>query len=213
MNDFTRFHAKYVPEPNTGCWLWEGATIRSGYGRHNINGVQMGAHRASWIIHNGDIPDGMHVCHKCDTPPCVNPDHLFLGTHADNMRDMQAKERGLFKKDHFYLKPELLWHKAWGMSNCGRIAWLALAIVSSEDGTTGVHSSRIGSLASLSPEDAAYALDEMERLELIRMDEDGMVAVLSAQQFKRSGDPNSPGAIRQRRYRERKCAKKNQVSQ
>ena len=72
-----------------GCWLWTGSTLPAGYGQID----QRGAHRVSYEIHFGPIPDGMHVCHKCDVPACVRPDHLFLGTPLDNMRDKIAKGR------------------------------------------------------------------------------------------------------------------------
>jgi len=75
-----------------GCWDWEGS-LRRGYGRIKVNGKAMGAHRISWIIHNGDIPEGMFVCHKCDNKLCTNPKHLFLGSAKDNTRDMVKKER------------------------------------------------------------------------------------------------------------------------
>lgn len=78
------------------CWLWTGKTSGQGYGRVRVpaSGYVL-AHRFSWQLHNGNnpIPDGLLVLHKCDNPPCVNPKHLFLGTHADNMRDMIAKNR------------------------------------------------------------------------------------------------------------------------
>lgn len=78
-----------------GCWLWTGATHAFGYGvicvRHGKG--NMVAHRAMWIEHNGPIPDGLQVLHKCDNPPCCNPDHLFLGTKKDNMQDMISKGR------------------------------------------------------------------------------------------------------------------------
>ena len=93
-----------------GCWLWGGSTVGKGYGR-----VYMGyqskrrgpdgrlhadtelAHRFSYIVHFGPVPDGMIVCHTCDNPPCVNPSHLFLGTNGDNVRDMYAKGRGGYR--------------------------------------------------------------------------------------------------------------------
>lgn len=83
------FQELVYPEPNTGCWLWGGNLHRQGYGR--IFGYY--AHRLSYHIHNGEIPHGMHVLHRCDNPCCVNPDHLWLGTHADNMRDKFLKGR------------------------------------------------------------------------------------------------------------------------
>ena len=86
---------KYVNKTDT-CWLWTGAIHNSGYGIINTggkNGKAKRAHRISWAIHYGPIPDGMCVCHHCDTPACVNPEHLFLGTRDDNNQDMKRKGR------------------------------------------------------------------------------------------------------------------------
>ena len=79
----------------SGCWSWSGAT-RNGYGVLGRGGRGEGlvyAHRLAWEIANGPIPAGMNVLHRCDNPPCTNPDHLWLGTKADNNRDMAAKGR------------------------------------------------------------------------------------------------------------------------
>lgn len=75
------------------CWLWMGCTSSFGYGRMKIDGRDMHTNRVSWELHNGEIPAGMKVLHRCDNPPCVNPAHLFLGTSADNTHDMIAKGR------------------------------------------------------------------------------------------------------------------------
>lgn len=85
---------KYVsPEPNSGCWLWDGAATYTGHGKIlHQSGRLILAHRLSWTMHRGEIPSGLLVRHKCDNPRCVNPDHLCLGTHKDNSRD--AVERG-----------------------------------------------------------------------------------------------------------------------
>ncbi len=80
-------------DPNSGCWLWTGAVDKNGYGKLTIQYRDERAHRAAYVEYNGAIPDGMVVCHKCDTPGCVRPDHLFLGTHADNIADRDAKGR------------------------------------------------------------------------------------------------------------------------
>lgn len=92
----TRFENRYMPEPNSGCWLWFGFGAESRYPEFLVNGKRWRAHRFSWVIHNGFIPDGMLVCHKCDVKCCVNPEHLFLGTHQDNTNDMMKKGRGKF---------------------------------------------------------------------------------------------------------------------
>lgn len=79
------------------CWIWTGAKMKSGYGRLRTGGVGSdvwNAHRVSYHINKGEIPDGLFVLHKCDNPSCVNPDHLFLGDHDENMRDKARKGRG-----------------------------------------------------------------------------------------------------------------------
>lgn len=76
-------------EKADGCWLWSGSTQTFGYGKYDGRLV----HRVVWELTNGQIPDGLCVLHKCDNPPCVNPDHLFLGTKKDNTADMTAKGR------------------------------------------------------------------------------------------------------------------------
>lgn len=91
------FWESFIPEPNSGCWLWLGCVGPTGYGTvfrgpgKKPNSER--SHRWSWRIHHGPVPAGLHVLHKCDVRSCVNPDHLFLGTHTDNMHDMRRKGR------------------------------------------------------------------------------------------------------------------------
>lgn len=75
------------------CWEWQGDHTANGYGRLTVRGQRVVAHRHSWEMHFGPIPDGMIVCHHCDNPPCIRPDHLFLGSHQDNMADAANKGR------------------------------------------------------------------------------------------------------------------------
>ena len=75
------------------CWIWTACKNNSGYGQFSLKGRPQLAHRISWMFANGDIPPGLCVLHRCDTPACVRPDHLFLGNHADNMRDRNEKGR------------------------------------------------------------------------------------------------------------------------
>lgn len=82
----------YIPEPNSGCHIWMGAVTR-GYGMQSIEGQRHRMHRLFYEMHNGPIPDGMVACHRCDNPLCVNPDHIFIGTHADNVADRVKKGR------------------------------------------------------------------------------------------------------------------------
>lgn len=91
------FNSRIMPIPECGCWIWTGATVRDDYGCIIVDGKVIRAHRFSWQLHNGPIPKGLFVLHKCDTPSCVNPQHLFLGTQLDNIRDMLNKNRKKLK--------------------------------------------------------------------------------------------------------------------
>lgn len=100
MDVIFKFHSKYIVDEKTGCWLWtskKGVPLNT-YGSIRVDTVPMPAHRFSYDHFNGAIPDGMLVCHKCDTPPCVNPDHLFLGSYRDNAIDKVKKGRCVPRK-------------------------------------------------------------------------------------------------------------------
>lgn len=86
---------RFWPKANktSSCWLWEGTKRSKGYGTFMLRGLQCRAHRVAWELTYGPIPRGMEICHHCDNPACVRPDHLFLGTQKDNIQDAITKGR------------------------------------------------------------------------------------------------------------------------
>jgi len=93
--DGERFWEKVdvVGKRKNECWEWSGSKNKKGYGMFRYDGKNISTHRCSWILHYGEIPNDLFVLHKCDNPSCVNPNHLFLGTNEDNMKDMAQKGR------------------------------------------------------------------------------------------------------------------------
>lgn len=89
----SRFMAKVEKLEGDGCWLWTGSLDTKGYSQLRVNNMRLRGHRVAYVQFVEPIPDGMLVCHHCDVPRCVRPDHLFLGTNSDNMQDMLAKGR------------------------------------------------------------------------------------------------------------------------
>jgi HNH endonuclease len=98
-----RFWAKV--EKTDGCWEWRGAISKNGYGKFAFGGTMKSVHRVAWVLTRGPIPEGLHVLHRCDNRPCVNPEHLWLGTSADNLNDCVVK--GRFYCPQRKLSPEI----------------------------------------------------------------------------------------------------------
>jgi hypothetical protein len=110
-NDITRFWSKV--DRSGACWLWTASTVGNGYGKLSVSGVRILAHRFAYLITYGVFPSELCVLHNCDTPACVNPKHLWLGTYADNVHDMMNKGRRVSNvprgEQHFFRQhPELM---------------------------------------------------------------------------------------------------------
>lgn len=96
MTDLERFN-KHVKVVDNGCHEWQSTIKKDGYGQFWFKGRPSRAHRVSFQLNKGDIPKGMLVLHKCDNRRCVNPDHLYVGTHKDNVRDMHERGRAALR--------------------------------------------------------------------------------------------------------------------
>lgn len=96
-SDIERFWRKVRVSQEAECWEWQAGRLPTGYGTFSLNSKVAYAHRVSWELAHGEIPAGMHICHTCDNPSCVNPGHLFLGTASDNAQDRDNKRRRDFR--------------------------------------------------------------------------------------------------------------------
>jgi hypothetical protein len=99
--DIERFKKYYFKDDVTGCWIWVGGLVNGGYGAFRLGSKILRAHRVAFELFKHSIPNGKLVMHKCDVRRCINPEHLFLGSHKDNTQDMLAKNRGgAWKNNH-----------------------------------------------------------------------------------------------------------------
>lgn len=115
-----RFEQKFIPEPNSGCWFWTDSLDSYGYGRLVVtqsprHKLFVQAHRLSWRLYNGVLPEDLDVLHTCDMRSCVNPEHLYIGTHQDNMDDMVQRGRlpqtRLTDKDVIAIRADIRSHR------------------------------------------------------------------------------------------------------
>lgn len=100
-----------LDKKDSGCWEWSGKRNEQGYGRLWFRGKQIRAHRLSWSLINGLIPEGLDILHKCDNPSCCNPNHLYSGTDKDNANDRQARGRLIPRKGEDHHKSLLTWNQ------------------------------------------------------------------------------------------------------
>ncbi len=126
-----RFWDKVKKLSENGCWIFTGCVSKDGYGCFHVGqNKRAGAHRVSYELNVGEIPFGMNVCHKCDNPSCVNPNHLFIGTQQDNIKDMISKGRAKSPPIHMGRKrkidkeqvAQILSIKKWGFGDKTKIA-------------------------------------------------------------------------------------------
>lgn len=126
-----RFHNSYITEPNTGCWLWLLTADKDGYGKVCYQGKTIRAHRLSHVLFKGKIPCGLLVLHRCHTPGCVNPDHLYSGDQYDNERDKlnagrhKCAQKTHCPKGHEYTKENTIHSNQGGFNhrNCKQCAY------------------------------------------------------------------------------------------
>lgn len=145
----SRFMARVEFEPNTGCWLWTGAPGAGGYGVVQFGGRNQKAHRVSWALHNGEMPPpGVKLCHRCDTPACVNPEHLWPGSQRDNIADMVAKGRNRAPRGLYGTKSAqaaLDEEQVWAIRHMLRLKLFGVNEIARSYGVSPMTISRIGS--------------------------------------------------------------------
>ena len=108
--ELERFWSKVDKTDDLSCWNWTASKYHFGHGALYFRGRSQPAHRISWWIHHGEIPDGCEVCHYCDNPPCVNPGHLYVATHSQNVKDMHIRGRGVyFSGDNHWMRKHPEW--------------------------------------------------------------------------------------------------------
>ena len=117
-----RFDSKWIPEPNSGCYIWTGCLNAAGYGRFNYQGKITNAHRISWELHNNKNAEGFVIRHKCDNRTCVNPDHLIEGTQADNIKDIYERKRNRHLSGEEHPRSKLTEELVDRIRNDGRIS-------------------------------------------------------------------------------------------
>lgn len=104
MTTASKYKERYIRRLDNGCWEWIGCRWKGGYGYLRPNRKIISAHRYMYELYKGPIPDGLDACHTCDNPWCVNPDHIWLGTHGENMKDAYRKgrktQRGIYNGNY-----------------------------------------------------------------------------------------------------------------